>query len=176
MAKKSTLKKWPADKVERRKISELIPYARNPRTHSDKQISRIASSIREWGWTIPVLIDADNTIIAGHGRILAAQKLGLVEVPCMVAEGWTEAQMRAYVIADNKLTIEAGWDDGLLVGELEGLEALGFDITLTGFDEIPGVGEVCGLSRWEQFTGKHATLGGDGGTFTEIAEARNASG
>ena len=112
---------WPADKVERCPVDALIPYARNARTHSAEQVAQLAASIREWGWTIPVLIDETGGIIAGHGRVLAAQKLGIAEVPCMVATGWSEARKRAYVIADNKLTLNAGWDESLLAVELEDL-------------------------------------------------------
>jgi ParB-like chromosome segregation protein Spo0J len=126
---------WPADSVERRPVSALVPYARNSRTHSDAQVAQIAASIREWGWTTPVLVDEDGTIIAGHGRVLAAQKLGIDEVPCMVARGWTEAQRRAYVIADNKLALNAGWDDEMLRVELGELRDLDFDLDLTGFGE-----------------------------------------
>lgn len=126
---------WPADKVERRKVADLVPYARNSRTHSAEQVSQIAASIKEWGWTVPVLIDHEGGIIAGHGRIMAAQKLGIAEVPCMVAEGWTEAQRKAYVIADNKLALNAGWDDELLKVELSELGDLDFDLSLTGFDD-----------------------------------------
>ncbi len=97
-------KEWPADKVERRSVSELIPYARNSRTHSDLQVNQIASSIREWGCTVPILIDDEGTIIAGHGRVLAAQKLGLADVPVMIAVDWTEAQKRGYVIAETRKT------------------------------------------------------------------------
>jgi site-specific DNA-methyltransferase (adenine-specific) len=125
---------WPADNVERRKVAELIPYARNSRTHSDEQVSQIAASIKEWGWTVPCLIDPEGGLIAGHGRILAAQKLGIAEVPCMVADGWTDAQKRAYVIADNKLALNAGWDDEMLKVELGELSDLDFDLSLTGFD------------------------------------------
>jgi hypothetical protein len=120
--------------VETRKLAELVPYARNARTHSAKQVDQIAASIREWGWTNPILVTPDGTIIAGHGRVLAAQKLGLGHVPAMVAEGWTEAQIRAYVIADNKLALNAGWDEGLLAVELKDLDGLGFDLGLTGFN------------------------------------------
>lgn len=126
---------WPADKVERRKVSKLVPYARNSRTHSDEQVAQIAASIKEWGWTVPVLIDPDGGLIAGHGRILAAQKLGISEVPCMVADGWTEAQKKAYVIADNKLALNAGWDDDMLKVEMGELSELNFDLSLTGFGE-----------------------------------------
>ena len=97
---------WPADKVERWPTRRLIPNARNARTHSEAQVDQIAASIREWGWTNPVLVAEDGTIIAGHGRVLAARKLGLTEVPVMVAIGWTKAQMQAYAIADNKLALE----------------------------------------------------------------------
>src|SRR5437764_1498098 len=94
---------WPADRVERWALDRLIPYARNARQHSDAQVGQIAASIREWGWTIPILADEDGGLIAGHGRVLAARKLGLAEVPVMVARGWSEAQKRAYILADNKL-------------------------------------------------------------------------
>ena len=125
---------WPADSVERRKVSDLVPYARNSRTHSAEQVDQIAASINEWGWTVPVLIDPQGELIAGHGRILAAQKLGIQDVPCMVADGWTDAQKQAYVIADNKLALNAGWDDELLKVELGELKDLDFDLSLTGFD------------------------------------------
>lgn len=130
-----TQEQWPADKVERRKVSDLVPYARNSRTHSDEQVGQIAASIKEWGWTVPVLIDADGGLIAGHGRILAAQKLGIEDVPCMVADGWTDAQKKAYVIADNKLALNAGWDDEMLKIELGELGDLDFDLALTGFGD-----------------------------------------
>ncbi len=124
---------WPADKVERRKVSDLVPYARNSRTHSPEQVAQIASSIREWGWTMPILIDETGGIIAGHGRVMAAQKLGIEDVPCMTATGWSEAKRRAYVIADNKLALNAGWDNEALKIEMKELDALDFDLTLTGF-------------------------------------------
>lgn len=135
------MQNWPADNVERRKVSDLTPYARNSRTHSDEQVAQIAASIKEWGWTTPVLIEPDGGIIAGHGRVLAAQRLGIAEVPCMVADGWSEAQKRAYIIADNKLALNAGWDDEMLRTEFAELEGLGFDLGLTGF----GVGEMSAL-------------------------------
>ena len=125
----------PADKVIKRAVSSLVPYARNSRTHSDEQVSQIMASIREWGWTTPVLITEDGMIVAGHGRVLAAQRLGLEEVPCVVASGWTEAQIRAYVIADNKLALNAGWDEDLLKVEVEELQGIGFNLELTGFSE-----------------------------------------
>src|SRR5215212_8392690 len=117
---------WPADKVERWPVERLIPYARNARTHSAAQVDQIAASIKEWGWTNPILVGEDNTLIAGHGRVLAARKLRIAEVPVMVAIGWTEAQKKAYAIADNKLTLNGGWDDELLGLELGELELLGF--------------------------------------------------
>ena len=127
--------KWPADKVERWPIERLVPYARNARTHSPAQVDQIAGSIREWGWTNPVLVGEDGTIIAGHGRVLGARKLRIPEVPVMVAIGWTDAQKRAYAIADNKLTLNGGWDEKLLGLELGELEVLGFDLELIGFSE-----------------------------------------
>ncbi|GEP06431.1 site-specific DNA-methyltransferase [Methylobacterium oxalidis] len=136
MAAKRTTKPaqlWPADHVARRAVAELEPYARNARTHSDEQVAQIVASIREWGWTNPVLVDETGTIIAGHGRVLAAVKLGYPDVPVMVARGWTEAQRRAYVIADNQLAANAGWDEDLLRVEFSDLRALDFDLGLTGF-------------------------------------------
>src|SRR3954447_17961614 len=100
--------------IVRRRYAALIPYARNARTHSEEQVAQIAASIREFGFTNPILIDEDGTIIAGHGRVLAAQKLAIAEIPVMVARAWTEAQRRAYVLADNQLALNAGWDMGLL--------------------------------------------------------------
>jgi hypothetical protein len=125
---------WPADRVERRRTATLVPYARNARTHSDAQVAQIAASVREWGWTVPVLVDEEGTIIAGHGRVLAAQSLGLDEVPVMVATGWTDAQRRAYVLADNRLALNAGWDDELVRFEMADLQSAGFDVSLIGFD------------------------------------------
>lgn len=131
----TTKSDWPADRVERRSIADLIPYARNARTHSDVQVAQIAASIREWGWTTPVLVDDAGGIIAGHGRVLAARKLKLADVPVMVATGWSEAQKRAYVLADNKLAENAGWDPDLLKTELQELANFGFDMPLMGWDD-----------------------------------------
>jgi len=133
--KTATIKDWPAAKVEMMPVSRLVPYARNSRTHSDEQVAQIAASIKEWGWTTPVLVDETGGLIAGHGRIMAARKLGLTEVPAMTATGWTEAQKKAYVIADNKLALNAGWDLDALKVELADLGELGFDLGLTGFGE-----------------------------------------
>jgi ParB-like chromosome segregation protein Spo0J len=118
-----------------RPLGELIPYARNPRTHSDAQVAQIAASIREFGWTNPVLVDGQNGIIAGHGRVLAARKLGLEQVPVIELVHMSEAHKRAYVLADNQLALNAGWDDELLRLELADLSDLGFDLGLIGFGE-----------------------------------------
>lgn len=127
---------WPADRVERRPIASLIPYASNSRTHSDAQVAQIAASMKEWGWTNPVLVDDAGMIIAGHGRVLAARKLGLTEVPVMVATGWSEPQKRAYVLADNQLALNAGWDMDSLKVELQGLKEWEFDLSLLGFADL----------------------------------------
>jgi len=115
-------------------LETLIPYARNSRTHSDAQVAQIAASIREFGFTNPILIDADGGIIAGHGRTMAARKLGLGEVPCIRLTNLTGAQKKAYIIADNKLALNAGWDDELLKIELSDLAEL--HLELTGFTQI----------------------------------------
>jgi ParB-like chromosome segregation protein Spo0J len=129
-----------------RPLGELIPYARNPRTHSDAQVAEIAASIREFGWTNPVLVDGANGIIAGHGRVLAARKLGLEGVPTIELAHMSEAQKRAYVLADNQLALNARWDDELLRLELADLSELGFDLGLIGFGE----GELERLLAGEQ--------------------------
>lgn len=116
-------------------ISTLIPYARNSRTHTDVQVAQVAASIKEFGFLNPVIIAEDNTILAGHARVLAARKLGLDKVPCIKAENLTEAQKRAYIIADNKLSLNAGWDEELLAVEISDLQAESFDLSLLGFDE-----------------------------------------
>lgn len=127
--------RWPADEVVRRAVDDLVPYARNSRTHDKEQVAQIAASMREWGFTNPILIDPEGNVIAGHGRLMAAKQLGLEEVPCVVARGWTEAQRRAYVIADNKLALNAGWDEDMLKVEFQELEGLGFDLGLTGWQD-----------------------------------------
>jgi ParB-like chromosome segregation protein Spo0J len=142
---------WPADHVERWPLERLVPFARNARTHSAAQIEQIAASMREWGWTNPVLVDEAGTIIAGHGRVEAARKLGLSEAPVMVAAGWSEARKRAYVVADNKLALNAGWDEGLLAAELTELKDLAFDLDLVGFD----AGEL------DRLLGSSATMAGE---------------
>lgn len=183
---------WPADKVERRAVASLVPYARNARTHSPDQVDQIAASIREFGWTIPVLVDEDGTLIAGHGRVMAAKKLGISDVPVMVAEGWSEAQRKAYVLADNKLALNAGWDNELLRVELEGLKELDFDISLTGFsgDELVSIlaEKTDGLTDPDEapeppanpvsvigdvwLLGKHRIVCGDATNFDDWQKAR----
>ena len=119
-------------------VADLVPYAKNSRVHDDAQVAQIAASIREFGFTNPVLIDAQGGIIAGHGRVLAARKLKLEQVPCIMLDYLTDTQRRAYVIADNKLALNSGWDEELLKLELDELKLEGFDLELTGFslDEI----------------------------------------
>ncbi len=126
---------WPADKVRKRSVAELVPYAANARTHTDAQIDQIGASITEWGWTNPVLVDEDDTILAGHGRVLAAQRLGIDKIPVIIAEGWSDEQKRAYVLADNKLAENAGWDMEALGVELTDLSGMGFDLGLIGFSQ-----------------------------------------
>jgi site-specific DNA-methyltransferase (adenine-specific) len=131
-------RKNPADNVEQWPLERLVPYAKNSRTHSDEQVAQIAASIKEWGFTTAVLVDEAGGIIAGHGRVMAARRLGMADVPVMVAAGWSDAQKRAYIIADNKLALNAGWDNQMLALELGEIGDLGFDLDLTGFtaDEI----------------------------------------
>ena len=116
---------------------DLEPYKNNSRTHSAEQVGQIVDSIKEFGFTNPLLIDESNGIIAGHGRLMAAKLLKMKEVPCVVLEGLTETQKKAYVIADNKLALNAGWDEELLGIEIEELDGLGFDVSLLGFDTLP---------------------------------------
>jgi len=124
--------------IEYKPLAELIPFARNSRTHSDEQVAQIAASIREFGFTNPILIDGEGGIIAGHGRLAGARKLSLTEVPTITLSGLTDAQKRAYVIADNKLALNSGWDVEMLASELKGLGDEGFDLDLIGFssDEL----------------------------------------
>ena len=120
--------------IEQLKVGDLIPYVNNSRTHSDEQVMQVASSIKEFGFTNPILIDDDGGIIAGHGRLMAAKKLGLVDVPCIRLGHLSEAQRKAYVIADNQLAINSEWDLDLLKIELEELDNFDFDLKLLGFD------------------------------------------
>lgn len=140
--------------VEYRALDSLIPYANNARTHSEDQVAQIAASIKEFGWTNPVLVDGDSGVIAGHGRILGARKLGIDEIPVIELSGLSDAQKRAYVLADNKLAQNAGWDNDLLSIELGGLGDEGFDLQLTGFH----FGEISSLQLdandpYEEWTG-----------------------
>jgi site-specific DNA-methyltransferase (adenine-specific) len=181
----------PADKVERWAIDKLVPYARNARTHSDEQVGQIAASIKEWGWTTPVLVDESGSIIAGHGRTLAAQRLQMTEVPVMVARGWSEAKKRAYVLADNKLALNAGWDNEMLALELGEIGDLGFDLDLTGFtadeiaalmpvemepgltdpDDAPAVQETATTVLGDVWImGKHRLLCGDSTSVDDLAK------
>ena len=120
-------------KIVQKPVDKLIPYVNNSRTHSDEQIAQIAASIKEFGWTNPILVDGENGIIAGHGRLMAARKLGYTEVPTIELKDLTKTQRKAYIIADNKLSLNAGWDDEILRFELGELDAAGFDLELTGF-------------------------------------------
>lgn len=181
----------PADKVERWAIDKLVPYARNARTHSDEQVGQIAASIKEWGWTTPVLVDEAGSIIAGHGRTLAAQRLKMTEVPVMVAKGWSDAKKRAYIIADNKLALNAGWDNEMLALELGEIGDLGFDLDLTGFtadeiaalmpvelepgltdpDDAPAVQETATTVLGDVWImGKHRLLCGDSTSVDDLAK------
>lgn len=121
--------------IEEIKTADLLPYARNSRTHSEEQVAQIAASIKEFGFTNPVLIDQENQIIAGHGRVMAARKLKLKDVPCLRLSHLTESQKRAYVIADNKLALNAGWDDEMLALEIKDLQDADFDVSLLGFED-----------------------------------------
>lgn len=131
-------------KYTEKKINEWLPYINNSRTHSPKQVNQIASSIKEFGFTNPILIDELNMVIAGHGRLLASQKLGLKNIPCIILNGLSEAQKKAYVIADNKLALNAGWDEVMFANEIAHLQEMDFNIDLLGFsaDEINAIVEA----------------------------------
>ena len=122
-------------KITQKKVTELIPYVKNSRTHSDEQVAQIAASIKEFGWTNPILVDGSNGIIAGHGRLMAARKLGYTEVPTIELVDLTETQKKAYIIADNRLALNAGWDNEMLTIELNDLLADGFALDILGFDQ-----------------------------------------
>lgn len=123
-----------AMKIVQKPVDKLIPYINNSRTHSDEQVAQIAASIKEFGWTNPILVDGENGIIAGHGRLMAARKLGYTEVPTIELKDLTETQRKAYIIADNRLALNAGWDNEMLTIELNDLLADGFALEMLGFD------------------------------------------
>ena len=116
-------------------INKLVPYANNARTHNKEQILKLRSSLREFGFVNPVIIDREYNVLAGHGRIMAAKEEGIAEVPCVYADHLTEAQKKAYILADNRMALDAGWDEELLSVEMQELQELGFDLSMTGFDE-----------------------------------------
>jgi DNA modification methylase len=171
-------------------VADLVPYARNSRTHSPQQVDKIAASIREFGFLNPIIVDGMNGIVAGHGRVLAAQKLGLSELPVIDASHLSEAQKRAYVIADNRLALDAGWDNEMLKIELQDLEADGFDLSLTGFEldeigdllaepitgltdedavpEVPAVPVTVEGDVW--LLGRHRLMCGDCKSFNDVAK------
>jgi DNA modification methylase len=171
-------------------VDKLIPYARNAKKHPPEQVDQIAASIQEWGFTIPVLVDDDGMIIAGHGRVLAAKKLGIDQIPTLTARGWSDEKKRAYVLADNKLTENGGWDEEALANEISDLLAAGFDVGLTGFsgseiDDLLGDGSQEGLIEDDETPeveeklvsklgdvwqiGKHRVVCGDS-TSTEVLD------
>jgi len=139
--------------VTYRKVADLIPYAANSRTHTDGQVALLAGSLKRFGWTNPVLVDGENGIVAGHGRVLAARKLGMEEVPCIELAGMSEADRRAYIIADNRLAELAGWDNELLAAELGVLRELDFPLGEIGFSQ----------RDLEKLFGSEDDGGGDGG-------------
>lgn len=141
---------WPASEIELRDLDTLAPYPRNPRLHGEGQIEQIAASIKRWGFTIPLLIDEAGQLIAGHARLEAAKKLELKRAPVMTARGWTEAQKRAYVIADNRLAMNSSWDDALLIDELSGLKMSDFDLAALGFTESE-LADMIGAPDAEEF-------------------------
>ena len=178
-------------KIENVSIDKLVPYARNSRTHSDAQVAQIAASIKEFGFTNPVLIDGDGGIIAGHGRVMAAKSMKLESVPCIRLDHLTEAQKKAYVIADNKLALNAGWNDQMLGLELADLQDLGFDLKLTGFtddelaslmapeptegltdeDEVPSIPEQPKSQRGDVWLlGEHRLMCGDSTQADDLAK------
>jgi DNA modification methylase len=182
--------KWPALDVEERATSALRARASNPRTHDDKQVAQIAASIEQWGWTIPVLIDEDGGILAGHGRVLAAEKLGILRVPCVVARGWTEEQRRAYVVADNQLAANSAWNRELLKVELLELREAGFDVELLGIkgsdraklegteglDVVPAVPTEPRTKRGDLIVlGRHRLFCGDSTVEAQVDKLRDGA-
>lgn len=150
--------------IETVAVDRLIPYARNSRTHSEAQVAQIAASIKEFGFTNPVLIDGEGGIIAGHGRVMGARAIGLAEVPCIRLAHLTESQRRAYVIADNKLALNAGWDDAMLALEMRDLMAEGYDVGLTGFE----LGDIDDILRETEILGMPALPSGEKSQFQQV--------
>ena len=149
--------------IDQTPIDELVPYENNPRTHSDVQLDRLVNSFKEFGFTNPILIDEDNNVIAGHGRLQAAQIAGLKTVPTITLAHLTPDQRRAYIIADNQLALNSGWDDDLLQAELKALGDAGFDLTLLGWgDNLPTFGEDIDLSALDDFDDDPTTELADG--------------
>ena len=143
--------------IEHRPLSDLIPYINNARIHDEQQINQVAASIKEFGFTNPVLIDTQNGIIAGHGRVLAARKLNIEQIPCIVLKDLSEAQKKAYIIADNKLALNADWDEERLKNELERLTELDFDLDLLGFVDT----ELNNILNDEDFSDKNKEIDTD---------------
>ena len=138
--------------IDQTPVDELVPYENNPRTHSDVQIERLVKSLKEFGFTNPILIDEDNNVIAGHGRLQAAQIAGLKSVPTITLAHLTPDQRRAYIIADNQLALNSGWDDDALQSELAALGEAGYDLTLLGWgDDLPTFGDDIDLSALDDF-------------------------
>lgn len=178
-----------------KKVNELIPYINNSRTHSEEQVNQIVASINEFGFTNPILIDEKDNIIAGHGRLLASKKLKMEEVPCIVLSGLTESQKKAYIIADNKMALNAEWDDELLKIELENLKELDFDLELTGFnvdelddilgteeekevveDEVPEVQEEPKAKLGDIYQlGNHRLMCGDSTSIDDVKKLMNGN-
>jgi len=125
---------WAAEKIIKKKVKELIPYDRNPKIHPDTQIDQLANSIREWGWTQPILIDENDQVLAGHGRLYAAEQLELDEVPCVIASGWSDSKKKAYVIVDNRLAEKGQWDNALLYSELKSIVDDNFDLSVVSME------------------------------------------
>jgi DNA modification methylase len=133
-AEAGSARSWPADRVERWPIERLVPYANNARLHSEADLNKLAAAIRKWGWTVPVLVDEEGNLLAGHGRVAAAPRAGVTSIPVIVARGWSEEEKRAYRLADNQLAARASWDPDLLRNELQELGFADFDLGLTGFE------------------------------------------
>ena len=138
-------------------INKLVPYANNARTHNKEQILKLRSSLREFGFINPIIIDKNYNVIAGHGRLEASKAEGMAEVPCVFVEHFTEAQKKAYILADNRMALDAGWDDDLLAVEMEELQNLGFDLGLTGFDESEIADFIFTIHNQLQCHGLHTT-------------------